>query len=216
MKPYESIKSHIQLDLFPSGHLVTEGIGRASERFVVYANPYLCELVGRNPEELEGKQLGEVFTKASAIMIETYLIPMLLKDETVLEMQLDLRLASGEKQPVVVNAKRSPYDRELIYWSLFSATQRNQLYQELILARRAIEEKAQQFEKLASTDSMTGLLNRRELIRRTEILLSYQRRSSRPVSIIVLDIDHFKKINDRYGHQKGDEIIKAVANVFKS
>jgi len=210
------IKPNIQLDLFPSGHLVTCGIGQASERVIVYANLYFTEILGIEPGEPLGKQLSDFFTKASSIMIETYLVPMLLRDESVHEMQLDLLLSSGVKQPVVVNAIRSDSDRELVYWSLFCAGQRDKLYQELILARREVEEKARRFEELAATDSLTGLLNRREVIRRTEFLLSYQRRLSLPISIIVLDIDHFKKINDRYGHQKGDEIIKAVAQAFKS
>jgi diguanylate cyclase (GGDEF)-like protein len=209
--------SDIRIDSFPSGHLVTRGLENAGERTIVFANPYIAQLLGiADAQPLAGKLLVELFTRASAIMIESYLIPMLLKDEKVQEMQLELQLPSGIKLPVVVNAQRSTTDRDLVYWSLFSASQRDKLYQELILARRAIEEKARELEQLASTDSLTGLLNRRELIRRTEFLLSYIRRSGKPLSLAILDIDHFKKINDEFGHETGDEVIKGVARVLKA
>lgn len=205
------------MDTFPSGHLVTRGLEHTGERTIVFANPYMAQLLGiEDTQLLAGKLFGELFTKASAVMIESYLVPMLLKDENVQEMQLELLLPSGVKLPVVVNAQRSTADRDLVYWSLFSASQRDKLYQELILARRAIEEKARELEQLAATDSLTGLLNRRELIRRTESLLNYIRRSGKPLSLAILDIDHFKKINDQFGHETGDEVIKGVAQVLKA
>lgn len=208
--------SDIIIDAFPSGHLVTRGLENGSERRIIFANPYIAQLLGmEGTDALAEKPIGEVFTKASTIMIETYLVPMLLKDEKVQEMQLELQLPSGDKHPVVVNAQRSSTDRELVYWSLFGASQRDKLYQELIMARRAIEEKAQELEELAATDSLTGLLNRRELVRRTEFLLNYKRRSAKHLSLVILDIDHFKKINDKFGHEAGDEVIKAVARVLK-
>lgn len=70
-------------------------------------------------------------------------------------------------------------------------------------------------EELSRTDSLTGLLNRRFLM---ELLLAEFQKSSRygtPLSLVMLDIDHFKRVNDTYGHITGDAAIKAVAQVLR-
>jgi len=71
---------------------------------------------------------------------------------------------------------------------------------------------AEQLEKLATSDSLTGLYNRRHFLVCAEAEWSRFQRYYRPVSVLMLDIDHFKSVNDRYGHAVGDEAIRAVAN----
>jgi diguanylate cyclase (GGDEF)-like protein len=63
---------------------------------------------------------------------------------------------------------------------------------------------------LADTDGLTGLLNRRAFLPFAEDALSYFKRYQRPFSILMFDIDHFKRVNDTYGHAVGDEVIRAV------
>jgi diguanylate cyclase (GGDEF)-like protein len=70
---------------------------------------------------------------------------------------------------------------------------------------------AEQLEKLATTDSLTGLHNRRHFLSCAEAEWSRFLRYHRAVSVLMLDIDHFKSVNDRYGHAVGDEVICAVA-----
>ena len=64
---------------------------------------------------------------------------------------------------------------------------------------------------LATRDSLTGLLNRRALFKRFDKLIREARRHGRPLSGIMIDIDHFKAVNDHYGHAAGDKIIRFVA-----
>lgn len=64
--------------------------------------------------------------------------------------------------------------------------------------------------KLAMQDSLTGLANRRQLDAALPDEIGRARRSGRPLALIMLDIDHFKRFNDLYGHPAGDECIKAV------
>lgn len=73
-----------------------------------------------------------------------------------------------------------------------------------------------QMEQLAKTDGLTGLLNRRSLFEAAEQEFLRAQRYSRPLSILMLDIDHFKRINDTYGHQIGDRVIQQVADVLKA
>lgn len=65
-------------------------------------------------------------------------------------------------------------------------------------------------EHLASIDPLTGLLNRRAFLERAVPLWSTALRNDRPLSLLMVDIDHFKSINDRFGHALGDEVLAAV------
>jgi diguanylate cyclase (GGDEF)-like protein len=65
--------------------------------------------------------------------------------------------------------------------------------------------------ELATTDALTGILNRGEGIRRFEQEISRSLRKQQPLSIILIDIDYFKKINDNFGHLTGDRAIRLIA-----
>lgn len=69
----------------------------------------------------------------------------------------------------------------------------------------------EQLEKLATTDGLTGLVNRRQFIALAENEMVCFRRYRRPLSMLLLDIDDFKAINDRFGHDVGDQMIVHVA-----
>jgi diguanylate cyclase (GGDEF)-like protein len=74
---------------------------------------------------------------------------------------------------------------------------------------------AETLEKLATTDSMTGLVNRRHFLSLAEGEWSRFQRYQRPLSLLAIDIDHFKSVNDRYGHAVGDEAILSIANACR-
>lgn len=67
---------------------------------------------------------------------------------------------------------------------------------------------------MASTDSLTGASNRRHFLDDVEIELARARRNGLPVSLLALDIDHFKAVNDQYGHQAGDALLKAFVDAI--
>jgi diguanylate cyclase (GGDEF)-like protein/PAS domain S-box-containing protein len=66
------------------------------------------------------------------------------------------------------------------------------------------------------TDPMTGLVNRRGLFLQLETMMAMARREARPITLLMVDIDHFKAVNDRWGHQAGDEVLKQLAQVLRS
>jgi diguanylate cyclase (GGDEF)-like protein len=66
--------------------------------------------------------------------------------------------------------------------------------------------------QLASTDALTGLLNRRALYALARREIDRAARHGRPLAAIVLDVDHFKTVNDRFGHEAGDVVLQAVAS----
>lgn len=70
-------------------------------------------------------------------------------------------------------------------------------------------------EELAQLDGLTGLYNHRVFKERLDQEVNRRNRSGKPLSLIMLDIDHFKRFNDSYGHQAGDAILKELAAVIK-
>jgi diguanylate cyclase (GGDEF)-like protein len=79
-----------------------------------------------------------------------------------------------------------------------------------------VKERTEALGWLASTDPLTELLNRRGMTERIEAEISRGMREQRHVGLLWLDIDQFKEINDRYGHAKGDEALKAVAKTLRA
>lgn len=73
----------------------------------------------------------------------------------------------------------------------------------------------QQMESLAFTDPLTGLLNRRRGMEILETELARVRRVKQPLSAIMADVDHFKKVNDSYGHAAGDTVLREIAGRFQ-
>src|SRR5690606_1924010 len=65
--------------------------------------------------------------------------------------------------------------------------------------------------ELAVTDQLTGLQNRRYMSGRLDALVRRASHGGEPVSVLLVDIDHFKKVNDGYGHHVGDEVLREFA-----
>ncbi|MFZ1990370.1 MAG: PleD family two-component system response regulator [Alphaproteobacteria bacterium] len=69
--------------------------------------------------------------------------------------------------------------------------------------------------ELAATDPLTGLHNRRYLAAHLARQITRSKETRKPCTVLILDIDYFKRINDTYGHQAGDEVLKALADSFR-
>ncbi len=85
------------------------------------------------------------------------------------------------------------------FWYLLA-----RLMRKMIAIRRMIE-------KMADTDGLTGIFNRRHVMKRFQEELERAKRLHKELSCIMLDVDHFKSVNDKYGHLAGDEVLKEVA-----
>ncbi len=71
-------------------------------------------------------------------------------------------------------------------------------------------------EQAATTDELTGLLNRRAMLQLLELEVQRVRRSQRSFSLVFADVDHFKAINDRFGHDVGDRVLEQLADVLRA
>lgn len=83
-------------------------------------------------------------------------------------------------------------------------------------AEAAMEAKSRELEHISITDELTGLFNRRQANKFLEYEFQFCERYGHPLSVVLVDIDDFKQINDRFGHAAGDEAICAVANVLRN
>jgi diguanylate cyclase (GGDEF)-like protein len=70
-------------------------------------------------------------------------------------------------------------------------------------------------EQEAATDPLTGVYNRRHLDRRLNYEVNWGRRTGEPVAVLMIDLDHFKGVNDRFGHQVGDVVLVRLTEVLR-
>jgi diguanylate cyclase (GGDEF)-like protein len=86
--------------------------------------------------------------------------------------------------------------------------------EELTRLRLALETANQRLKRLVAVDALTGIANRRHFDRALERELRRTRRERQPLSLIFLDLDEFKRFNDTYGHARGDEVLRKVAQTL--
>jgi diguanylate cyclase (GGDEF)-like protein len=119
-------------------------------------------------------------------------------------------LSAGERilgTLVAGSRKKSAFDQDVLRMIEVIAIQAAQA----VLRAQLYE----QMERMATTDGMTGLLNHRTFQARADELMAQSRRYQRKFSLILTDIDHFKSVNDTYGHPTGDLVLKGVARIMR-
>lgn len=83
------------------------------------------------------------------------------------------------------------------------------------LSLKNIQELSEKFERMAKHDALTGLSNRRDMMEKIQTEYARISRSHNTASLLLCDIDHFKQVNDNYGHEAGDIILTQLSNHFK-
>lgn len=78
-----------------------------------------------------------------------------------------------------------------------------------------VEEQRKEMQYLAMHDQLTGVYNRHFVAEQVEISIKNAQRHNIPYSVVILDIDYFKKINDQHGHDVGDKVLQVVASLLK-
>ncbi|WP_078429283.1 GGDEF domain-containing protein [Alkalihalobacterium alkalinitrilicum] len=91
----------------------------------------------------------------------------------------------------------------------------SQLNSELMRKNKIINEQKKELEKLSFTDSLTGLYNRRQFNQAIQTELIKAKRKKYPITILMIDLNNFKEINDTFGHDKGDHLLQGFATITK-
>jgi diguanylate cyclase (GGDEF)-like protein/PAS domain S-box-containing protein len=171
---------------------------------IVYVNKAFTELTGYTQNDVIGKN------------------PRILQSsETNDETRKVIRQALEKKQAVRATIKNYSKNGEL-YWldlSILPLKDSHGVVTHFVAIERDITEQKNienNLEVLSRTDPLTGLLNRRAFDEFLTNELSRFKRSGEIYSLLVLDIDHFKSINDQYGHAAGDDAIQLITQVCQS
>ena len=194
---------------FFSGHLVTN-----NDRQIVFFNAHIFSLSGQPRGGLINKPISQYISKASNIYIDSYVYPLLLNESVVKEMQITWIGENEKKIPVVVSIKQRKDG--MSYWSIYECGIRDKLQCELLKANEQLEKQSRELLLLAITDPLTGLINRRELRAQAKKIIHQAARNATTFALLSIDIDYFKRINDKYGHQAGDKLLIELSKLLKS
>jgi diguanylate cyclase (GGDEF)-like protein len=104
--------------------------------------------------------------------------------------------------------RKPPNDAELL--ARLSAGRR------VVRLEQSLRESNARVHLLSITDELLGVFNRRYLNEKLPDEIRHAHRYKRPLSIVIADLDHFKDVNDRFGHQAGDEVLKSFARLVQS
>ncbi|WP_271754476.1 sensor domain-containing diguanylate cyclase [Cohnella sp. JJ-181] len=229
-----------QLNHAPCGYFSLSGEGHLHS-----VNLTLLDMLGYGGSELTDRHIEAILSVTNKLFFHTYFYPYIRLYGHVKEMYLSLRTKDGRELPVLMNGvrqerggevfidcvvlemnKRIEHEKDILRTktqleALYQATHEANLRLEQLHAE--YEEKQQELlrlnerlETLASTDPLTGLRNRRFFQERLLFETEQYGRTQRPFSLLILDIDHFKSINDTYGHPVGDLVLASLADLLRS
>ncbi|HIC09390.1 MAG TPA: GGDEF domain-containing protein [Aquificales bacterium] len=182
-----------------------------------------------NANEFELK-INKGFGEIKPILDETFIQKIQAKDDVLIKETLDVSIDKGVcNLPIkeIYVHKLIPRSGKFIGVLMFGFERHDQLkedklrefLEEIEPTIALIFENALEHEKslmLASLDPLTGVYNRREGFKLIKKLLSKAAVERTNICILILDIDHFKKINDTYGHEIGDLVLKEVVKIIRS
>ncbi|HWI41923.1 MAG TPA: diguanylate cyclase, partial [Verrucomicrobiae bacterium] len=182
-------------------------------------NASLCEMTGYEKDELLALTFQEL-THPEDLDADLALVQMLLAGERR-SYHLEKRYfhRSGRLVYVLLSVSllRDAAGLPLYFISqIQDVTERRRAEELLLEAKKEAEEARRVAEMLAATDYLTGLLNRRAFTERLDAELARRGREAAAISVIIADIDDFKKINDSYGHAVGDTVLKEFARALRS
>ena len=167
----------------------------------------------------EYRVLNRLLMEAEPLLAHSLNHPQGLARLETLSGQLDDTLAFiySELQHLVFTAAASQQQlmQRLTRWIIALALMVMVVIAALLAALYQIARQKKLVEALSVTDELTGLNNRRALLDQASRLFAQSTRSATPVSLALIDIDHFKEVNDRYGHPTGDRILVAFATLLK-
>ena len=182
------------LDVMPIGLLIH------TEQGVLFANKEACRLLTVSKREILGHHLLDYIRSADIEKISQQLRSSFLGEGKTFEQESMLQRPDGSQRLVKLISGRLPWAGNPVIQLLF---------QDITDQRRAEFSMRQ----LTITDELTGAYNRRHANYEAALYISTDAATRLPLSVIMVDIDHFKRVNDTYGHLVGDIALKQLARL---
>jgi diguanylate cyclase (GGDEF)-like protein/PAS domain S-box-containing protein len=185
------------------------------ERFQ-YGNRIYGEWLGVAPEALGGRSVEEVFGPAAYAMLQGPLRRVLAGEEA----ELELPSAGGVRERTLQVSLVPQIDGEGRVLGAYllgnDVTPLKRAQEDLRFAAIQLQQDAQRLEFLAHHDTLTGLPNRAMFADRAREAVAHARRHGKNAAFLFVDLDNFKQINDRLGHEAGDSLLKAIAGRLRT
>lgn len=166
---------------------------------IIMVNEFSCQLLNRSKAEVVNRHPSEFIASHSHELFRSRLCQTTsqIEGSSTASCDLMLLLPDGRfRQVEFAFSLLSFDDQPLVIMSITDIEERKNLEHKL--------------RELAATDALTGAFNRRSFYEQTERAISTCARWRAPLTVILLDIDHFKQVNDQYGHAAGDEVLIAL------
>jgi diguanylate cyclase len=229
-----------RLNFAPCGY-----VSITHEGMITEVNQTFLERMGYQQADLVRKHFESIMSTANKLIFHSYFYPFINLHGHVEELFINLKDSKGQAIPYLLNGrrfvsedveiidcilvemgKRIDYELELrsakkqieeAYWKKDQAlAELKQIHLEIEQKQAELMEMNAVLVELSFTDKLTGLKNRRYLQEKLEEQIAEYHRGRVPFSLCILDIDHFKKVNDTYGHQMGDYVLEKLASILKS
>ena len=221
------------------------GFMSSTESGIILAvNATLLDLLGYGPGDLSGRHIEAILPIISRLLYHSYLVSLLVMQGRVDEATFSLQVRGGDEVPVLANAVRRERGGATFYdWVFMPMHLRAQYEDEILRAKKALDESVRlqvqanaalrevrvaleakqaelmeanvRLEALATLDELTGLKNRRAFQDQLDFQIALARRIPSPLSVLIIDIDYFKHINDTFGHPTGDRYLQALATILR-
>ena len=168
---------------------------------VLYINPVARNVLKITPPDVASFRLTDYFADSSK---RNELVEKMRENRILDSFEVEMRSPrSGEKLWLDLSARVVELDGELaLYINLHNVTEQKETEEKLF--------------KQASTDTLTGLYNRRQFEAMVAQAMASAQRYQTPYCVMMSDIDHFKSVNDTYGHEAGDVVLKEVAHLMQT
>ncbi|MFJ7736866.1 sensor domain-containing diguanylate cyclase [Lysinibacillus sp. NPDC097287] len=231
---------HERLNYAPCGFMSI-----THEGIITEVNQTFLDWMGYKQADLLNEHVERLMSMANKLIFHSYFYPTISLNEHVEELFINFKDSKGISVPYLLNGRRFETNGvERIDCILVQMKKRIDYEQELRSAKRQMEAayvakdqalvKLEQLHleiekkqtelmdmnailiELSVTDKLTGLKNRRFFQDKLEENITLYRETGKTFSLLILDIDHFKKVNDTYGHQVGDEVLIQLASVLKT
>lgn len=200
--------------------ILTASNGTEALRIVVTAEPRLI-ITDWNMPQMDGPQLCRTLRQHEGIRFAYIIMTTGQTGDDMMIEALDAGADDFVRKPVKqaeLLARIRAADRIICAESDLAKRTRevHKANAEMALTYRKLNDANEQLRRMATTDELTGVLNRREAMTRLEQYWGAMERYAQLFSVIMIDIDHFKQFNDTHGHAAGDLVLKATANSLRN
>ncbi|WP_088547043.1 sensor domain-containing diguanylate cyclase [Paenibacillus aquistagni] len=220
-------------------------IAMTHEGFIQEVNHTFLMELGYPLIDVLHKHIESFMSTANKLIFHSYFYPFIHLNGHVDELFISLKDCSGNSIPYLLNGRRLERDGVEVFDCILMQMGRRVDYEhELRAAKHQMEEAYKEKEtalakletlhaeiekkqaellemnalllEMSHTDKLTGLKNRRYFQEALDELIQGYPVDHQPFSLFILDIDHFKRVNDTYGHQIGDDVLERLGSILKS